>query len=29
VEPLIASGALAEVRFDNMASRLRLWVDII
>ena len=29
VEPLIASGALAEVRMDNMASRLRLWVDII
>ena len=29
VEPLIVSGALAEVRMDNMASRLRLWVDII
>lgn len=29
VQPLIASGALTEVRFDNMASRLRLWVDVI
>ncbi|NIF18691.1 LysR family transcriptional regulator [Pantoea sp. Cy-639] len=29
VQPLIASGALAQVRFDNMASRLRLWVDVI
>ncbi|MHC5348551.1 LysR family transcriptional regulator [Metapseudomonas furukawaii] len=29
VQPLMASGALAEVRFDNMASRLRLWVDIL
>lgn len=29
VQPLIASGALTEVRFDNMASRLRLWVDLI
>ncbi|WP_370599414.1 LysR family transcriptional regulator [Pseudomonas nitroreducens] len=29
VQPLIASGAVTEVRFDNMASRLRLWVDVI
>ncbi|WP_207886178.1 LysR family transcriptional regulator [Pseudomonas sp. 30_B] len=29
VQPLLASGAVTEVRFDNMASRLRLWVDVI
>ncbi|MDH4873426.1 LysR family transcriptional regulator [Pseudomonas sp. BN515] len=29
VQPLLASGALTEVAFDNMASQLRLWVDII
>lgn len=29
VQPLIDAGALAEVRFDNMTSRLRLWVDLI
>lgn len=29
IQPLIASGALTEVVFDNMASRMRLWVDIV
>ncbi|MDA8485426.1 LysR family transcriptional regulator [Pseudomonas resinovorans] len=29
VQPLLATGALTEVAFDNMASQLRLWVDII
>jgi DNA-binding transcriptional LysR family regulator len=29
VNPLIESGALKQVRFDNMASLLRLWVDVI
>ncbi len=29
VQPLIASGALKPVVFDNMASQLRLWVDVI
>ncbi|WP_044874499.1 LysR family transcriptional regulator [Pseudomonas sp. LFM046] len=29
IQPLIASGALSEVVFDNMASRMRLWVDIV
>ncbi|MDH4581553.1 LysR family transcriptional regulator [Pseudomonas sp. BN415] len=29
IQPLVASGALAEVRFDNMASQMRLWVDIV
>lgn len=29
VAALIASGSLQEVKFDNMASQLRLWVDIV
>ncbi|KMN23463.1 LysR family transcriptional regulator [Pseudomonas helleri] len=29
VQPLIATGALTEVVFDNMASQMRLWVDIV
>lgn len=29
VAPLLAAGNLQEVAFDNMASQLRLWVDII
>lgn len=29
VATLIASGSLQEVKFDNMASQLRLWVDIV
>ena len=29
VQPLISSGALTEVVFDNMPSQMRLWVDII
>ncbi|MFP3517079.1 LysR family transcriptional regulator [Pseudomonas sp. SIMBA_077] len=29
VQPLIATGALSEVVFDNMASQMRLWVDIV
>ncbi|WNW10275.1 LysR family transcriptional regulator [Pseudomonas sp. DTU_2021_1001937_2_SI_NGA_ILE_001] len=29
VQPLIDAGTLAEVRFDNMTSRLRLWIDLI
>ena len=29
VQPLIASGAVTEVRFNNMTGRLRLWVDLI
>ncbi|MFZ6049792.1 LysR family transcriptional regulator [Pseudomonas sp. CR3202] len=29
VQPLIAGGALREVAFDNMASQMRLWVDIV
>ncbi|EZH78836.1 LysR family transcriptional regulator [Ectopseudomonas composti] len=29
VTTLIASGSLQEVKFDNMASQLRLWVDIV
>jgi DNA-binding transcriptional LysR family regulator len=29
VQPLITSGALTEVVFDNMPSQMRLWVDII
>jgi DNA-binding transcriptional LysR family regulator len=29
IQPLITSGAFTEVVFDNMPSRMRLWVDII
>lgn len=29
VAPLLSAGALTEVRFDNMASQLRLWIDVI
>ena len=29
VQPLLTSGALTEVVFDNMPSQMRLWVDII
>lgn len=29
IQPLLASGALSEVVFDNMASHLRLWVDVV
>ncbi|QJI37129.1 LysR family transcriptional regulator [Pseudomonas sp. ADAK13] len=29
VQPLIATGVLTEVVFDNMASQMRLWVDIV
>jgi DNA-binding transcriptional LysR family regulator len=29
VQPLIVTGALTEVIFDNMASQMRLWVDIV
>ncbi|MDR7152274.1 DNA-binding transcriptional LysR family regulator [Hydrogenophaga palleronii] len=29
VEPLVASGQLAEVRFGNMSNQLRLWVDVV
>lgn len=29
VTTLITSGSLQEVKFDNMASQLRLWVDIV
>ncbi|WP_342246789.1 LysR family transcriptional regulator [Pseudomonas sp. OTU5201] len=29
IQPLVTSGSLAEVRFDNMASQMRLWVDIV
>ncbi|MNG40378.1 LysR substrate binding domain protein [compost metagenome] len=29
VQPLIAAGTLRAVAFDNMASQMRLWVDIV
>ncbi|AEF21185.1 MULTISPECIES: LysR family transcriptional regulator [Pseudomonadaceae] len=29
VQPMIDSGVLAAVKFDNMASQIRLWVDVI
>lgn len=29
VQPLLDAGGLQEVRFGNMASRLRLWVDVL
>lgn len=29
VQPLLDAGSLREVRFSNMASRLRLWVDVL
>ncbi|MRK22083.1 LysR family transcriptional regulator [Pseudomonas sp. JG-B] len=29
IQPLLASGLLTEVVFDNMASQLRLWVDVV
>ena len=29
VQPLLDAGSLREVRFGNMASRLRLWVDVL
>lgn len=29
VAPLLAAGALAEIRFGNVSNQLRLWVDVV
>lgn len=29
VRPLIAAGLLEQVQFDNMASQIRRWIDVI
>ena len=29
VEPLVAAGTLAEIRFGNISNQLRVWVDVV
>ncbi|QHE88204.1 LysR family transcriptional regulator [Hydrogenophaga sp. BPS33] len=29
VEPLVSSGSLVEIRFNNISNELRVWVDVV
>ena len=29
IEPLVAAGTLAEIRFGNISNQLRVWVDVV